>query len=300
MNTIILCARQQSTRLPGKALIKIAGKPILQHIVERYQASTRIDKIIVASPRADARIAALCDQVGVDWHGGSENDVVKRMDGALRQYAPSTDYVFRGLGDMPLFDVSLLDWRLDLLRRRDADVVWCGLKGEPWPVYGSRESPWSRRAWDAIVENSEGSDREHAGQWLYNRMRQFRVIYTEGPLDEYYDSVRFELDTSIDLEFFNRIYNALHEGPGTPTTLVVLRWLRTRPDVARINAGVEEKTLTRIGWHKMRGTAWACEVCGAEPMQTGFIKRGKLMTECRGCGAERAFVEVPRFLAGKR
>lgn len=301
MNVVILSARQSSIRLPGKALIAFHGKTVLQHIVERYQTSKRIDEIIVATSleKEDIAIDLLCEKLSIPCYRGSRDNLVARMNGALQRYAPTANYVFRGLGDMLLVDIGLLDWRFDLLKRRDADVVWTGLKNEPLPVYGSRESPWSRRAWNTIVQKSSGGELEHAGQWLYTHMHSFRVVYVEGPRAEYYSPVRLELDTPDDLRFFERVFAALHTGPGTPTTLTALQWLAECPQVVALNATVEEKSLTRIDWRK-RGISWDCvnvidgKKCGAGPLQVDVIRRSKLITTCPACFAERVFVEAPR------
>lgn len=299
MNIVILCARQTSERLPNKALVELYGIPVLRHIIERYQACARVDRVIVASPAGDADIERLCKTLDVPWYGGSTENVVKRMDEALKAYAPDAECVFRGLGDMPLFDKRLLDWRFDLLKRRGADVVWTGLQDEPLPVYGSRESPWSRRAWDRIAAESVGDELEHPGQWLYSKMREFRVIYTEGPLDEYYRPYRLELDTADDLRFFKRVFASLYMGRGTPITWNVLKLLEEHPEIAAINAEVETKTLTSIDWMR-RGVAWKCLSCEAHPMYAGVILRGKLVTHCPRCGETRVFVPLPKFLARKR
>lgn len=300
MNVVILCARQSSTRLPGKALVDVCGKPILQHIIERYQTSRRIDKIIVATPVKDNDIADLCERIGVDWYGGSLDNVVCRMNNALECYAPEADYVFRGLGDMPLFDVDLLDWRFDLLQRYDADVCWIGTHDDPLPVYGSRESPWSRAAWDRIAAESAGDECEHAGQFLYSRMREFKVIHTDTLPNEYYQPFRLELDTEEDLLMLRCLYGLLYvpDMPETPRTLTALRYLKDVPEVAAINADVEEKTLTKWNF-KERGIAWACSECGATQMHTGVIRHGNLRTHCDRCGAIRVFKQIPQFLADR-
>jgi GTP:adenosylcobinamide-phosphate guanylyltransferase len=160
MNTVIICARNSSTRLPGKATVQVCGKPALQHLIERYRQCRRVDKIIVATPFREKEISTLCEMLDVPHFEGDEDDVVARMDDALQCYAPETEYVFRGLGDMLLFEPELIDWRFFLLKARQADVVWCGYEGDPMPAYGCRESPWSRSAWDEIVAKSTGGMRE--------------------------------------------------------------------------------------------------------------------------------------------
>jgi spore coat polysaccharide biosynthesis protein SpsF len=282
-----------SERLPGKALVTIGDRTALQHLVERYRACRSVDKVIVATSvdSSDDPIERVCHVIDVSCYRGSLDNVVRRMHGALIAHAPDADYVFRGLGDMLLFDTGLLDWRFDLLARRGADVLWCGQPDDPMPVYGSRESPWSRKAWGAITKRSTGEDLEHAGQWLYSHLPEFRVLYTEMLQDEYYRPYRFELDTPQDLEFFRQVFGALYSGPGTPSTLDVLRWLEQHPDVARLNIDVREKTLTRVDWRE-RGVCWKCPNCGAQVMHARVVRRKKLVTECPRCGAKRVFVEA--------
>ena len=296
MNVVILCARMSSSRLPGKALVAVGDRTVLQHLIERYRSCSRVNRVVVATSvdSSDDPIERVCRAIDAPCYRGSLNNVVQRMDKALMSMAPDADYVFRGLGDMLLFDTGLLDWRFDLIARRGADVLWCGQPDDQMPVYGSRESPWSRKAWNAIVKRSDGCDLEHAGQWLYSHLSEFRVLYTEMLRDEYYRPYRLELDTPRDLEFFRAVFSALYSGPGTPSTLDVLRWLEQHPDVARLNISVKEKTLTKIDWRK-RGVAWTCPECGAQVMHTSVIRRKKLVTECPRCGAERVFVEAPEL-----
>jgi len=305
VNVVILCARMASTRLPGKALVALEGKTVLHHLMDRYRTCQRVDRVIVATTRdgSDDPIARLCAQVHVPCHRGSVNDVVGRMNDALMHHAPAATAVFRGLGDMPLFDTGLLDWRFDLLARRKADVIWCGLPDDPFPVYGSRESPWSRSAWDQIVRFSKGAEREHAGQCLYSNLARYRVVYTEVLPDEYYRPYRFELDTPDDLAFFREVFKALHTGPGTPATLDALRWLDEHPEMAVLNADVELKTLTRVDWEKRkRGWLWKCNECGAHPLLVDTLqdrgrdkhgtRRQRLEMTCPACGSKDYFYTV--------
>ncbi len=300
-NVAIIPARLSSSRFPRKILETIEGKTVLEHLIMRYRTSKRIDTLIMATSDdpSDDDIEAVCKTWRVPCYRGSLDDVVARMDEALQEFAPDADYVFRALGDMLLVDIPLLDWRFDLLHRHGADVIWTGLYSDPWPVYGSRESPWSRNAWRRIVRESTGNEREHVGQFLYRSMHQFFVVLTEGLRNEYYQDVRFELDTKADLAFFRAVWYDLYGGPGTPSTLDALTLVGRKPELLKLNYNVEEKSLTRVNFRR-RGVAWCCEKCGAEPMRTGPINRGEMITECGNCGAKRHFKELPAFLAGRK
>jgi spore coat polysaccharide biosynthesis protein SpsF len=304
MNAVLLCTRQSSTRLPGKGLVEISGRSVLEHVVYRYYECTRVDEVIVCtSDQADDdAIEDEAERLEVPCYRGSLENVVQRMNCALLKFAPDADYVFRGLGDMPLFDVGLLDWRFDLLERHSADVCWIGHRDDPLPVYGSRESPWSRRAWDEIVKQSRGDELEHAGQWLYSHLRDFHVLHIDTLPEEYYQPLRLELDTPADLDFFRQLYDELWYGPGKPSTMDALRWLQRNPDVAQINAKVATKTLTSTNF-KRRGSEWVCKECGS-PAFTGVAHRksdyAELETFCQRCGATRTFHPVPAFVARRK
>ena len=303
-NVVLIALHSASKRFAGKALVEIVGKPVLQHLVERYSCCRRVSRVIVTTTmdKADDPIASLCLQIGVNVYRGHPYDVVDQMNGGLLMYEPNADTVFRGLGDMLFVDTELVDWRFDHLRRRAADVIWPGLPDDPWPIYGSRESPWSRKAWGGIVKRSKGTDREHAGQWLYNNLAHYRVLYTEMLADEYYQPYRFELDTQDDLLFFREVFKHLYKGPGTPKTVDVIRWLDKHPEVAAINSSVPTKTLTTVDWDrtKKRGWLWKCKECGATPMDAGVVetvtingkRMQKLTTSCTRCGEERDFYEA--------
>ena len=50
-------ARMGSTRLPGKTMMPMVGKPIIQHVVERVKRCQRVDEIVIATttnPEASA------------------------------------------------------------------------------------------------------------------------------------------------------------------------------------------------------------------------------------------------------
>lgn len=297
----VIAQRCWSERLPGKALAKVAGRPILAHLIERYRSCERVTDVIVAtSPKPeDGGIAALCEAEGVPCYRGGEStagDVVGLLNAALELYAPTADYVFRGMGDCPLFEPGLIDWFLDVLVRTGGDLVWVGLPDDLWPIYGARESPWSRAAWDACMENSEGEQREHAGSWIYENLRFFRVVNVTWLRDEYYRPYRLELDTEADLQVIRAVVEGI--GIGQPTMLEAIKWLDAHPEVAQINAGVELKSITKPNWRR-RGVAWVCQECGAPApaMHALTIRRKALETQCVRCGAVRKFVEVPAFLA---
>lgn len=299
---VLLAARNWSERLAGKATVEVCGRPMLAHVLDRFKASDRVTDIVVCTSyrTEDDAIVRICQREDVTCHRSDlseSGDLVALLDDTLQFHATDAEFVFRGLTDCVFVEPQFIDWRLDLLERRGADVVWPGLPDDPWPYYGARESPWSRRAWNETVRHSNGAATEHPGQYIYEHLRDFRVVYTEMLPAEYYGAHRLELDTERDLKVVRAIFDALWEPGKVISMLEAVRWLDEHPAVAAINRDVPLRSITQVNWHTKRGqTVWKCQECGATPMLATLVQNRHLQTECPNCGTLRPFVEIPAFL----
>jgi spore coat polysaccharide biosynthesis protein SpsF len=123
-------ARMGSTRLPGKVLKEIVGKPMLALQIERLQQCRLIDEIILATSVAkqDDVLADLVGRLGIGCFRGSEEDVVSRVVGALRAFQVDIHVEF--MGDNPLPDPLLVDAIIGyyLKHQNDYDYVTNSLK----------------------------------------------------------------------------------------------------------------------------------------------------------------------------
>ena len=86
--TATIQARTRSSRLPGKALMEICGKPMLELLVERLKLSRLIDEIVIATTdhRQDTPIVELAERLKIGCFRGSEDDVLGRVVGALKEF----------------------------------------------------------------------------------------------------------------------------------------------------------------------------------------------------------------------
>lgn len=105
----IIQARMGSTRLPGKVMMKLEGKPILEHIIEFLRFSKLINQIVVATTELpeDDKIEELCKSIKVDCYRGSSDDVLKRYYEAAKHF--KGDLIIRITADDPLLDPTLVD-----------------------------------------------------------------------------------------------------------------------------------------------------------------------------------------------
>jgi spore coat polysaccharide biosynthesis protein SpsF (cytidylyltransferase family) len=118
---VIVAARMTSKRFPGKALYPLAGKPVLERVLERCALIPFVDTVICAFPAADESIPIyqLCNSLGVACASGSENDVLERMYDAATMYG--VDTIIRITGDCPFFDPIVAGEVLALLKAENLD-----------------------------------------------------------------------------------------------------------------------------------------------------------------------------------
>ena len=86
MRTVaVIPARMGSSRLPGKVMTPVMGKPLLGHLLDRLQCCSVLDEIVVATSIAvgNDNIGTYCEGRGIPVFRGSESDVLDRLLQAL-------------------------------------------------------------------------------------------------------------------------------------------------------------------------------------------------------------------------
>lgn len=116
-------ARMASTRLPGKALKKVLGRPLLSYLIERLRRCVTLDKIIIATTTnlKDDILASFCETEGYTYYRGSENDVLGRVVEAAA--LAKTEIYVEIFGDCPLIDPAVIDQHVRTFIHGNYDVV---------------------------------------------------------------------------------------------------------------------------------------------------------------------------------
>ena len=209
-------ARTGSTRLPGKVLKTICGVPILQLLVERLTQSILIDEIIIATSVnvLDDPIQELADKLKVSCFRGSEDDVLGRVTGAIKQFEIDIHVEFQGDNVMP--DPMIIDSVIGyyLKNSHQFDYVTNGLKttyppGQEVSVYTGSVLLKAEKEW------SDELSREHVGIHIYKRPELFKVKNLVAPSWLSYPSFHLEVDTEEDFAVSKKIYeHFLPHNPG--------------------------------------------------------------------------------------
>jgi len=239
----IIQARMGSTRLPGKVLMDLAGRPMLEHVVRRVASAARVDIVCVATTTLDRDdpVADAAARFGAAVVRGSEADVLDRYAQAIRELA--ADLVVRITSDCPLIDPQVVD---EMLTAREALEVehpvdcYCNTVERTFPRGLDTEIVPAPVLVALAGEASDPRAREHVTWELYQHPDRYRVVshLQAGGRDD--SAHRWTVDTPEDFELMRRIFRALAErGPFGLAEVRAL--LDTHPDWIGINAHIEQK-----------------------------------------------------------
>lgn len=203
----VVQARMGSTRLPGKVLADLGGRPVLELMLDRL-ARAHVDHLVVATSDlpGDDPVADLATRVGVPVVRGSEADVLGRFLVALDRF-PADDVV-RLTADCPLIDPLVVDAAVGLHRRTGADYTSNSLE-RTFPDGLDVEVVRAAALRAAAAEATARDEREHVTPFLHRHPERFRLASLE--TDEWLGHERWTLDTPADLARLREIVAALRD-----------------------------------------------------------------------------------------
>ena len=234
MKTVaIIQARMASTRLPGKVLADLAGKPVLGWVVRAARATLGVDDVWIATSTAaaDGAVAAWCKANGVSVHRGSESDVLDRYAGAAK--ASGAYIVVRITGDCPLLDPAVIAQTIRLRAVTGADYA-SNVDPPTWPDGLDCEVLTTKSLFAAAAEATRQSDREHVTPFVRNNRDRFTAETLVAPLPGL-AAERWTLDTSEDLALLSALAARL-TSDHPPSYLEVLAVLDREPQLRDLNS----------------------------------------------------------------
>jgi spore coat polysaccharide biosynthesis protein SpsF len=233
MKTVaIIQARMTSTRLYGKVMAEVGGRPLLSHVVSRAQQAVTIDLVTVATSdrSTDDVIAQFCRGGNIPCVRGSEDNVLDRYYQAAKHFEAGV--IARLTADCPLLDPTLIDKVVRFFYAGDYDYVSNTL--EPSYPDGLDTEVFKRqalaRAWREARLKSE---REHVTTYIWKQPNLFHLGCVKN--DQDLSKLRWTVDEHEDLEFVRRVYDHLgtqrHFGMAEVLTL-----LQEHPELCQINS----------------------------------------------------------------
>ncbi len=219
------------------------GRPLLSWQLERMRRALRLDGIVVATTvnATDDAIVSFCNDEGIEFTRGSEQDVLSRYVQAARKFNVQT--VVRVTSDCPLMDPVLLDEaiaRFHSLPRCD----YLSNMLEPSFPYGLAVEVMTVQAlYQAGHEARDPQEREHVTPFIYWRPDRFQLSSWVTAPD--LSAHRWTVDTPEDFDLVSRIIGTLYPQNPQFSWKDVLALLEQHPDWVKINAHIGQKAVSQ-------------------------------------------------------
>lgn len=204
----VIQARMSSARLPGKVLMKAAGRTVLQYVIERLKQCPALDGIVVATSTedGDTPIVDHSDELGVPVYRGSMDDVAQRCLQAAQRHGFGA--LVRVCADSPLLDAGLVGRAVQRFREHQCDIV-TNLMPRSYPRGQSVEvvrTETLRATWPRM---NTPEHLEHVTSFIYEHRSDFSIVNLSAPSDM--SDIRLVVDTEEDWERFTRIVDWFEE-----------------------------------------------------------------------------------------
>lgn len=238
---IITQARTTSTRLPGKVLIEVAGRTLLEHHLDRL-ASAGVEVLVATTVNAaDDAIADVAASRGLACHRGSEHDVLARFHDCAA--AAGLDVVVRVTSDCPLIDGRIIAGAIErYAAAADEDLYLSNALRRTFPRGLDFEVFSAAALADAARHATDPAHREHVTPYLYeNAGMHTRLAHVTWPQDR--SGYRVTLDTPEDLTLIRTLIED-HEAHLLDCAGIIAL-LDEHPELVAINSHVEQKALGR-------------------------------------------------------
>lgn len=242
----IIEARMGSTRLPQKTLMDVAGKTLLERVVDRLKLSKTVAEVVVATStsKGDDRIEALCRERSIAFFRGSEDDVLGRVQGAALQ--SRADVVVQSGADCPFYDPDLVDLLVHTL-------VWGGYAYTAndmeltFPEGIDAHVIRATALADSAQFATRADERDDTPRYIWNNAERYPIFNLLALPGSFYNrpEIRLTVDYAEDMELCKKIYESF-SGKEDFTTRELIALLDQNPEWIKINASCEQHSAAYV------------------------------------------------------
>ena len=232
-----ICARLGSSRLPGKMLMDIGGKPAIKCVYDRFSRSKYIDKVVVATTDTvkDDPLCEYLEENGIDYFRGDEDDVLGRISNAIDFYNP--DICVEVYGDAPFNDHLIVDEFICKFLNSNYDFLGNDLK-TTYPPGLDVEVFKSESLLHAARIESDPAIREHGTLAIRMRPKTFNIKNIIAPKDLFRPNFQLSLDTIEDLNVFNKMLSVLNHDV---SAIDLIKYLDKNLEILNENQSITRK-----------------------------------------------------------
>lgn len=233
-------ARMGSSRLPGKVLLPVLGRPLLSYLIERIKLVKLVDEIVLATTinSEDDLLESFASKEGIRVYRGSEEDVMGRVLGAVE--SANGEIVVEITGDCPLIDPEITDQVIRTYLVNSVDYV-SNNNIRSYPD-GMDVQVFSRDALKRSMELTQNPlDREHVTLHIRNHPELFSRINLVAPQRLNLPSLGLTLDEIADYDLIKIIIENLYPRNKLFLCDEVLSYLNSNPQLLNLNKHVFRK-----------------------------------------------------------
>jgi spore coat polysaccharide biosynthesis protein SpsF len=250
----IVVARMASVRYPGKALVPLAGRPLVEVLLDRIASVPELDSVALATSSSpeNTPLVAIARRMGIPAFQGDEDDVLRRLIDCARHMR--ADHVVRVTGDNPLTDLETLSRLVTLHLESGADYTY--VPGDAL-LMGILPEVVSRAALERCWERGEARHRsELSTLYIKEHPEEFRIRTAELPDSLYRPDYRLTVDEAEDVALMQAIFDRLAVPGRIVQTRDAIALLDREPELARINAALRHKA------HNLRSVELDRDIAG--------------------------------------
>lgn len=233
-------ARMSSSRLPGKVMLQAAGKPMLEHLVNRLRAVPSLDGIVLATTnnKTDDELEEFSIRMGIACYRGSENDVMNRVISAAE--SAGADVVVEITGDCPIIDPQIVEQAIRVFNANQADYV-SNAHFRSYPDGMDTQVFRLQTLRTSAAKTNDALDHEHVTLHIRNHPELFSKLNLLSPPETHWPELGLTLDEPKDYELLKKIIEYFDRINPLFSCRDVVELLKQKPDWVAINHAVVRK-----------------------------------------------------------
>lgn len=237
---LIIFSRLDSRRLPGKALMPIADRPLLGHVIDRARRVNNVAEMVVATSTrvVDDPIVDFAKAEGVAVFRGALDDVAGRALACCERFGFAR--FARVCGDRPFFDPDLVSKLAAIHESEELDLATT-MVPRTFPPGLTAEVIGTDALRRALAATDDPQDREHVTSYFYRNPQHFRIHNTAAPEGVDFEGVRLVVDDDEDLErarwIVSRVTGPAAHAPMEVVVQLAKEWAASRMDYRHENCG---------------------------------------------------------------
>jgi spore coat polysaccharide biosynthesis protein SpsF len=235
-----------STRLPGKVLLNINGRPMFSYMIERVRSARNIEQAIIATSvePQDEAIVDFCKEENISCYRGSLEDVLDRYYQAATEFKCAV--IIRLTADCPLIDPAIIDRMVDAYRSGRYDYLANSAppEGRTYPD-GMDVEVFSYQALKRAWENArKPSDREHVTFYFWKNAGMFSTFRHD--LGVNWGQYRLTVDYPQDFDLVCSLITHLYKINPLFKMEDMIAFLDEYPDIKALNSNI----IPNQGWQQ--------------------------------------------------